>query len=138
MVYSLIIYLVILSIRDIQKKEFPMGALLGGLGIGVIWGIIKDDWATILLGILPGILLILMGFLTREKIGYGDGILLIIVGLILGWPGSLVVYVLAQFGVLVYAVLLLVVKHASGDVKIPFAPFLTVALVFYQMGGMIL
>ncbi|MBQ7919615.1 MAG: prepilin peptidase [Lachnospiraceae bacterium] len=138
MVYLLIVYLVILSIRDIRRKEFSVGAILGGLGVGLVRGAIKGEWVPVLLGIIPGMLLILMGFLTREKVGYGDGVLLIIVGLIMGWPGSLVVYILAQFGVLFYAILLLVIKHVSRDVQIPFAPFLTVALVVYQMGGMIL
>lgn len=138
MVYLLIVYLAILSIRDIQRKEFPVGVIWGGLGVGLIWVIIKGDWIATLLGIIPGVLLILMGFLTREKVGYGDGVLLIVVGLIMGWPGSLVVYMLAQFGVLFYAILLLIIKRAPKDVKIPFAPFLTVALVIYQMGGMIL
>lgn len=138
MVYILIIYLVVLSIWDIQRREFPVGAVLGGLGVSLIYGIVKGKGYSLLLGVIPGILLVLMGFLTREKVGYGDGILVIIIGLILGWPGSFVIYVIAQFGVLFYAVFLLVARHTSGDVKIPFAPFLAMSVVLYQVGGAIL
>ena len=134
----LIIYVVVLSVSDIQRRELPVGMLLGGLGMALIRVFIKGEWMGTLLGVLPGILLIFMGFLTREKVGYGDGILLIIMGLIMGWPGILVIYIMAQFGVLFYALFLLVVKHASRTVQIPFAPFLAVALIIYQMGGVIL
>ncbi len=138
MVYILITYLMVLSTWDIRKKEFPVGAILGGLGVSLIYGIVKGEVYSLLLGMIPGMLLVLMGFLTREKVGYGDGILVIIIGLILGWPGSFLVYVIAQFGVLFYAVFLLVARHTSGDVKIPFAPFLTVSVMVYQIGGIIL
>lgn len=133
----LIIYFVVLSVWDIRKKGFPVSVLLLGLGASLIYGILRQDGMVIFLGIVPGMLLILMGFLTREKVGYGDGILVIIIGLVLGWPGSFLVYVIAQFGVLFFAVFLLLAKRSARDVKIPFAPFLTVGLVLYQIGGFI-
>lgn len=135
MIYILMVYLLLLSIGDIRRKELPLQAVLGGLGVSLVYGLCKGDMYRLLVGVLPGVLLILMGFFTGEKVGYGDGLLVIVIGCVMGWPGSFVVYVIAQFGVLFYAVFLLVAKRAAGNVKVPFVPFLAVALMAYQIGG---
>lgn len=134
----LVLYFIALSVWDIRKKQLPAIILLLGMAISLVYGLWNTNGPILLLGIIPGMLLMLMGFLTREKVGYGDGIMVIIIGLIMNWPGSFVVYVIAQFGVLFFAAVLLFLKKADRNMQIPFAPFLTAGLVLYKIGGVFL
>lgn len=134
---GLVIYFGILSIWDIKHRELPIYLLLAGLLAGLVCGMCKEEGWLLFMGVIPGLLLIFMGFLTKDKVGYGDGIMVIILGLVLGWPDSLVVYVLAQFGVLLFAIGLMVVKKVPRDTQIPFAPFLAAGVLIVGMGGLL-
>ena len=134
----LILYFCVLSVWDINKKELPGKMLVGGVIAAFIYGIWNDRGAGLLLGCIPGVLLLLMGFLTKEKVGYGDGIMVLVLGLWLKWPESVLVYFIAQFGVLFWAVALLWLKKAPRELKIPFAPFLTAALFIFKIGGLLI
>lgn len=138
MIYiCLIIYFGLLSVWDVRRKEIPTKFLLVGLLAGLVYGIYREDGWILLMGVIPGVLLILMSFLTKEKVGYGDGVMVIILGLVLGWPDSFLVYMLAQFGVLLFAIGLLAAKKISRDAQIPFAPFLAIGLFIIHMGGLL-
>lgn len=134
----LMMYFVWLSVWDIRKKELPATLLLTGLGVSLVYGVWNGEGVRLLVGLLPGMLLILMGFLTREKVGYGDGAMVIVIGLVTGWPGCFLIYLIAQFGVLFWAAVLLVCKRADRNMKIPFAPFLTAGILLYRIGGLFL
>ena len=134
---GLLIYFGILSVWDVRHREVPVYLLLAGLLAGLICGICGGGGWLVFMGVIPGLLLIFMGFLTKDKVGYGDGIMVIILGLVLGWPDSFVVYMLAQFGVLLFAVGLMVVKRAPRDAQIPFAPFLAAGVFIMGIGGLL-
>lgn len=139
MVYvCLTAYLCALSIWDVREKELPVKVLAVGMIGSLLYGIWKHWGLELLLGSIPGMLLILMGFLTREKVGYGDGVVVLILGNVLKWPEGVLIYVMAQFGVLFFAVVLLWCRRAPWETKIPFVPFLTVALMIYMVGGALL
>lgn len=92
----LLIYLVIESRRDIRKKEisvkntagFAIAALLlrvGNLGIRLVTGNITiKSIGFLLTALAPGIFLLALGLVTRQAIGYGDGLMLLVCGLCLG------------------------------------------------------
>lgn len=134
---GLLIYFGILSIWDVKHRELPIYFLLAGLLAGLVWGICGGEGWLLFMGVIPGLLLIFMGFLTKDKVGYGDGIMVIILGLVLGWPDSFVVYMLAQFGILLFAIGLMVVKKVPRDAQIPFAPFLAVGVLIIGVGGLL-
>ncbi len=131
-------YLSALSVWDVREKELPVKILVMGMISSLIYGMWKHWDIELFLGCIPGVLLIFMGFLTREKVGYGDGIVVLILGMVLEWPESVLIYVMAQFGVLLFAVILLWYRKAPWEAKIPFVPFLTAALIIYKVGGVLL
>ena len=136
--FCLMIYFGLLSIWDVRCKEIPVKPLLAGLFAGLVYGVWREDGWLLLMGIIPGVLLIFMSFLTKEKVGYGDGIMVIVLGLVLGWPDSLVVYMIAQFGVLLFAIALMAAKRMPGDTQIPFAPFLAAGVLIMDVGGLLI
>jgi prepilin signal peptidase PulO-like enzyme (type II secretory pathway) len=79
----------------------------------------------------------LMVAISKEKwMGMGDAYLVILLGLILGWPQILLALLLAfTIGALV-GIILIILKKKKMESQVPFAPFLVlgtfIALFFYN------
>lgn len=82
--------LAFLAVEDMRKRKIsvPLLCLAGVAGTGMhIWQ--KDmPVAAILPGMAVGIVLILLGMVTRESIGVGDGAMFIVTGIFLGGAGN--------------------------------------------------
>ena len=123
------------SIFDIRKKSIPIQILVAA----GIWAVIcltlsvTENGAEVLAGSLPGLLpgavLLMLGFLTQQKVGYGDGILLIIMGLMEGVRMVLLTFCIGLFLQSILAVILVLFKKADKQTQIPFVPFLLTARV---------
>ena len=76
------------------------------------------------LSVIPGAVFWFISLVTREKVGYGDGWMLVMIGLFVGiWKCFLILLIgLISESVIVLA--LLALQRISSDRKIPFAPFL--------------
>lgn len=113
---------------DFKYKEIPNWvSLLGGI-IGIVFCIIEKRSVTdVLLACVPGMVLLLFSWITKEVIGYGDGIILIVMGIYLSASQVFLIGMLA-FGLAgIVALILLVIFHKRGTEQIPFIPFLVVA-----------
>lgn len=129
----LLLYLGILSIYDGKKCKVPLIWLILGLIIAtvtVVWDClshpIKWQWIAMaaLLGTLPGLFMLLVGYITR-KVGYGDGLVLIAVGILVGYR---ICFLLVCFSLLlmsVWCMILLLRKKGNRNTRIPYLPFLT-------------
>ena len=123
------------GIFDIRKKSIPIQILVAA----GIWAVIcltlsvTENGAEVLAGSLPGLLpgavLLMLGFLTQQKVGYGDGILLIIMGLMEGVRMVLLTFCIGLFLQSILAVILVLFKKADKQTQIPFVPFLLTARV---------
>ena len=119
---------------DIRQKKIPMWML----GVGGVWAVINCIFLvvaegilimlqTVFWGLLPGVGLLVLGFLTEKKVGYGDGLLLIIIGILEGGKMVFLTFCIGLFLQSLGAVLLVIVKKADKQTKIPFVPFLLAA-----------
>jgi prepilin signal peptidase PulO-like enzyme (type II secretory pathway) len=77
--------------------------------------------------LLPGIILLAIGFITKESIGYGDGWLLLALGMWLSLEKLVYMLGVGIFLAMIYGL-------GRGEQEVPLVPFLTVA---YLMGGWI-
>ncbi|MBQ7782036.1 MAG: prepilin peptidase [Lachnospiraceae bacterium] len=122
------------SIYDVRQKTIPLWIL----GAGGVWAVINSvvlagqtgvpsALQTVAVGILPGAALLFLGFLTEKKVGYGDGLLLVIMGILEGGKAVLLTFCMGLFLQSVLAVVLVIIKKADKQTKIPFAPFLLAA-----------
>lgn len=122
------------SIYDVRQKTIPLWIL----GAGSVWAVINSvvlagqtgvlsALQAVAVGILPGAALLLLGFLTEKKVGYGDGLLLVIMGILEGGKAVLFTFCIGLFLQSVLAVVLVIIKKADKQTKIPFAPFLLAA-----------
>ena len=120
-------WLLSISIMDVRSRRVPVWLLLLG-GIPCLAAEICREGGgfSIVLGSLPGLLLLATAFATK-KAGYGDGIVLLILGVALGYRKSLLLFGVSLFLVSICSLVLLVIRKAGRDTRIPFLPFLSVA-----------
>ena len=127
------IMLAFCSIQDIKEKEVSLWKLkiYGFLSLAVcLWDILtieKDTFSLIeksLLGLIPGLFLLFIAKVTKEAIGYGDGLILLIIGISLGFWESLGVLFTGLLGVFLTSVLFFFCCGRKKGFRIPFIPFL--------------
>lgn len=115
------------SIMDIRSRRVPVWLLLVGGIPTLLAGVYKGgEGYYMLLGALPGILLLGTAFATK-KAGYGDGIVLLFLGMGLGGGKSLLLFGVSLFLISVCSLVLLALKKAGRNTGIPFLPFLSAA-----------
>lgn len=130
------------SVSDIRTQRIPAGSLGIGVVISVCWAMGKvllgeRTQAAVILGLLPGIAVLLLAKATREQVGSGDGWELVIMGSLLSWTDCLLGLGIALLGAFTASVILLACRKARGSTRIPFVPFLcmgTVAVTVLRLG----
>ena len=134
------IWLVILAGFDFKAKEIPLWlSVLGGV-IGIGFCIVeKRALGDLVLSCIPGIILLGVSWITKEVIGYGDGIVFVVLGTYLSISKLVSIGMLAFFVAGIVALVLLVVFRKNGRYRMPFVPFLVIAYGLghlMQLGGM--
>lgn len=113
---------------DFKYKEIPLWLSLVGSVIGLLF-CVQEERAIgqMILAFIPGIIALGFSWVTKELMGYGDGIILFILGCYMSFARVLSIGMLA-FGLAgIVALILLVVFHKKGSYRMPFIPFLGVA-----------
>lgn len=103
------------TVSLIAVAAFAVGVLIYRLCAGT--GI-----AELAAGLIPGLLVVVLAFVTRESIGMGDGLMLCVLGMFCGWRRCLAVFGLALVLSAVFAIVLLVCRRAGRKTEIPFLP----------------
>ena len=128
------------SIYDWKYRSVPVWILIVG-GLGGMAGILCTLVGTygrsteVWLALLPGAMALLLAYITREQIGYGDGVLLLIMGGCLGSYKVIVALLVAIAGSGVVSMLLLICRKAERSSRIPFVPFLCMGSFVTMLGG---
>lgn len=111
---------------DIKSKELPV-AFLQAFGI---WGIVCNfmlryqSFKEVLAGIGIGLLFLVIGKLTEEAIGYGDGYGIMILGVFLGWKMTAGIVCLALILSALYGVYRIILGKGSMKERMAFFPFM--------------
>lgn len=134
------VLLVVCSVFDWKYCGLPTWlVIVGGVGslIGVamtlLWG--ERSVSDIMLAFLPGVAALLLAYVSGEQIGYGDGLILLMIGGYAGVGDTMRILMLALAGSFVVSILLLISKKATGGSHIPFVPFLTLGNMLVMVGG---
>ncbi len=120
------------TVCDLKSRTIAVVPLAVYMVLGIIlnciWG--YQSLFSVIGGVLIGLILLGYAFITKESIGYGDGVLFICVGLYVGLSQNLR---LLFFSLLLAAVaggIYTLVKKKSIKTKIPFVPCITFSYVF--------
>lgn len=134
--------LLIGSVYDWKYYGLPVWLLLisilGGLG-GALYSLLGKDASLINVGMafLPGVIALILSYITREQLGYGDGLLILALGGCLGLQHTIVVVGIALGASFVTSVALVLSRKVSRTQKIPFVPFLCVGWLIAWGGGVL-
>lgn len=122
------IWLGIQGVMDFKYKEIPLWfTLLGGV-VGIVICVREERTVfEVLVSCLPGLVVIFFSWMTKEIIGYGDGIVLLVMGFYLSLSQVLSIGMFAVFIAGIVALILLTIFQKRGSYRIPFIPFLTLA-----------
>lgn len=120
------IFLILSTLIDLRKKEVNISLCISVALVGLIYEIFisKTDILSIILGILPGIFLMLTSIVTNEEIGKGDAAILSIIGIFLGLKKTILVLIYALFSTIIIGGILLLIRKKNKKYKIPFVPFI--------------
>lgn len=117
----------ITAAKDIREKKisvhiiivFACGAVLYHMTLG------SFSFGKTAANMLPGCLLMLLSVLTGESIGYGDGILVMTLGL---WAGGWFALAVTVIGIMLTGIYGTICLLQKKNEPIPFAPFLLLGM----------
>lgn len=122
-----------LSAEDIKSREISVFKVLGSAGLAVLYRILSDQFSSqeIMGCLFPGALLLVLSFLTRESIGYGDGMAVIALGL---WTGGWFTLAVVCTAIMLSGICGIICLVRRKKEMIPFTPLLLLgmeAVLFY-------
>lgn len=77
-----------------------------------------------LTGMLPGVFLLAAAWITRQEIGYGDGVVLLVIGLYLGFSAGTGIFLTALLLLSPVSLFYIAVRKAGRKKRLPFVPYL--------------
>lgn len=128
-----LLFLAVLSVEDIKEKTLSLRNLIifGLLGLGYFLLYTEPDISAFFGRVFPGILLLMLARLTKESIGYGDGLVVMDLGLWIGERPTLYVLWVAASAAGIWGIVQLIRKKKE---TIPFVPFLLFGMGVVMVG----
>ncbi|MDF2905078.1 MAG: putative rane protein [Herbinix sp.] len=127
------------AIQDLRNKKVTLWVLIIGavLTVGCLPFAHNLSIAGRIGGLAVGLAVVLLSKVTEGKIGMGDGILLCISGLSLGFWCNLELFGIALLLAAMLSILLLILRRVNRKQSIPFVPFLFVGylILFVASNG---
>lgn len=128
----LFLFLAVCAMFDGFSRRVPLAVVWLGMLTAVCLQISgamgETSLLTAVISLLPGMGFFLLSFLTREKVGYGDGWVLLMIGLFTGVYRCFLILLVGLIAESVAAILLIAVRKAKRDWEIPFLPFLLLGM----------
>ena len=132
-----LLYLIILSCMDIRRRKLSLRVLLAGAPAAVISGIFASEIPAALLiaGGAVGLGFLAVSKVSGEALGYGDSILITILGTFLGFWNILSVLMAAFLLAAVFSAVMLARRGFTRKSSFPFVPFLAAAYIGAVLTG---
>ena len=133
----LILYLLVLSFFDLKEKKVPVLLLALGIMTSVVFALYlcfigTNHWIHSVMGVLPGILLLVVAWVT-EKAGYADGIVMLMIGVLAGGREGFFVLCISLLLLSFLSIVLLALKKVGKKTRLPYIPFITLAYLLRVM-----
>lgn len=128
----LFLFLAVCAVFDGLYKQIPLVVVWLGMLAAVclqIHGAMGETGiVTVLASLLPGAAFFLLSFFSRERVGYGDGWVLLMIGLFLGIYRCFLILFVGLLAESAVAIMLLAFRKIKRDKEIPFSPFLLLGM----------
>ncbi len=122
--------------KDWKEQKVSLEILILGGTAGIVIGTVcKEPGAKeMICGAILGGLVLALALISKEAVGIGDGIILIVSGIILGYRALLELILISLMLTGTAALFLIVVKRKGRTYRLPFIPFLLAAYLLYLAG----
>lgn len=125
---TLFLFLAVCAVFDGFSRQIPLAVvwlgMLTAVGLHVSGMMGETSFMAAALSLIPGAGFFLLSFLTKEKVGYGDGWVLLMIGLFTDVYRCFLILLVGLMAESAAAVVLLAVGKVNRDREIPFLPFL--------------
>ncbi len=129
---TLFLFLAVCAVFDGLYRQIPLIVVWLGMLTAVclqIYGVMGETGLpAVAVSLLPGAGFFLLSFLSGEKVGYGDGWVLLMIGLFLGVYRCFLILLTGLLAESAVAIVLLAFRKIQRDKEIPFSPFLLLGL----------
>ena len=125
------------ALQDFRKRKIRTDYLWVGGIVGFVYksiDILKGNSNLVnwIIAMIPGFILLIIAKYTKEKIGYGDGWMFIILGNFLNITEIYYVLQIAFFLITLFSIIMILSRKVSKEYQIPFFPFLLVAYLILK------
>ncbi len=129
---TLFLFLAVCAVFDGLYRQIPLIIVWLGMLTAVclqIYGVMGETGLpAVAVSLLPGAGFFLLSFFSGEKVGYGDGWVLLMIGLFLGVYRCFLILLTGLLAESAVAIVLLAFRKIQRDKEIPFSPFLLLGL----------
>lgn len=135
--FSLIIYLIMVSIIDIKQKSISIHIIVPGFIVMFIFYIFSPfNIFSLISGISVGIVVIVISIVTQQAIGLGDGLILMVIGACCG-ATTIYIFLYSLIILSISTVIFMLIAKRRYNIEIPMIPFYLIGMmiqVFYEKG----
>lgn len=129
---SMLPFLAVCAVFDGLRRQIPLIVVWAGMLLAVclqIGGCMGEaSFLSVIFSLTPGLGFFLLSFLTGEKVGYGDGWVLLMIGLFTGIYRCFLILLFGLLAESAMAIVLLSLRKIQRDREIPFSPFLLLGM----------
>lgn len=124
----LIIILGVICVFDIKRKKIPVYMLIILAAAGIIsnFTVGEFDIEKRIIAMLPGMILLIVSMITKQQIGYGDGMIILIMGLYIDIDDILSIVLSSFLLSYIAAIILMTVFKKKKNFEMAFSPFLLI------------
>ncbi|SHI25894.1 leader peptidase (prepilin peptidase) / N-methyltransferase [Butyrivibrio fibrisolvens DSM 3071] len=134
MLFIILMMLILLvsGIYDIKNKAVSMKILIFAGIVSITCGICQLHYGTTIYSeicsLIPGGIVLALAYLSKEQIGYGDGLVILSLGPVFGLINVIIGLCAAFVISALFSIALLISKKAGKKSQLPFLPFLTAGM----------
>ena len=121
------VYLCWLAVQDVREKSLSFWKLVAGAGVFLLWRLLEGRGLPQLVDMLPGVYCLSLSLLSRQQIGIGDAIVLLVLGICCGWRNCLAVVFVALILAGIWGMAGIYRKRYKRKDTLPWLPFLAAA-----------
>ena len=124
----LIIILGVICVFDIKRKKIPVYMLIILAAAGIIsnFTIGEFDIEKRIIAMLPGMILLIVSMITKQQIGYGDSLIILIMGLYIDIDDILSIVLSSFLLSSIAAIILMTIFKKKKNFEMAFSPFLLI------------
>ena len=124
----LIIILGVICVFDIKRKKIPVYMLIILAAAGIIsnFTVGEFDIEKRIIAMLPGMILLIVSMITKQQIGYGDDMIILIMGLYIDIDDILSIVLSSFLLSSIAAIILMTVFKKKKNFEMAFSPFLLI------------